>query len=66
MTLAQLRKKYVGKRVADSYAGQHSISIDSDAGDYEYFAEVTIDDDSGNPPGDHQDVRNNQEGRQVF
>lgn len=45
MTLAQLRKKYVGKRVADSYAGQHSISIDSDAGDYEYFAEVTIDDD---------------------
>ena len=45
MTLAQLRKKYVGKRVADSYAGQHSISIDSDTGDYEYFAEVTIDDD---------------------
>ena len=45
MTLAELRKKYVGKRVADSYANQHTISIDSDGGDYEYFAEVTIDDD---------------------
>ncbi len=45
MTLAELRKKYVGKRVSDSYANQHSISIDSDTGDYEYFVEVTIDDD---------------------
>ena len=45
MALAELRKKYVGKRVADSYANQHTISIDSDGGDYEYFAEVTIDDD---------------------
>ena len=45
MTLAELRKKYVGKRVSDSYAKQHTISIDSDGGDYEYFAEVTIDDD---------------------
>ncbi len=45
MTLAELRKKYVGKRVDESYANQHSISIDADTGDYEYFAEVTIDDD---------------------
>ena len=46
MTLAELRKKYVGKRVADSYANQHSISIDLDADpEYQYFAEVTIDDD---------------------
>ena len=46
MTLAELRKKYVGKRVADSYANQHSIPIDLDADpDYQYFAEVTIDDD---------------------
>lgn len=45
MTLAELRKKYVGKRVSDSYAKQHTISIDSDGGDYEYFAEVMIDDD---------------------
>ena len=28
MTLAELRKKYVGKRVADSYANQHTISIE--------------------------------------
>ena len=46
MTLAELRKKYVGKRVSDSYANQHSISIDLDADpEYQYFAEVTIDDD---------------------
>ncbi len=45
MTLAELRKKYVGKRVDETYADQHSISIDADTGDYEYFAEVTIDDD---------------------
>ena len=46
MTLAELRKKYVGKRVADSYANQHTISIDLDADpEYQYFAEVTIDDD---------------------
>ncbi len=44
MTLAELRKKYVGKRVSDSYTNQHSISIDSDTGDYKYFAEVTIGD----------------------
>ena len=46
MTLAELRKKYVGKRVADSYANQHTISIDLDADpEYQYFAKVTIDDD---------------------
>lgn len=46
MTLAELRKKFVGKRVADSYANQHTISIDLDADpEYQYFAEVTIDDD---------------------
>jgi len=46
MTLAELRKKYVGKKVADSYANQHSIPIDLDADpEYQYFAEVTIDDD---------------------
>ena len=45
MTLAELRKKYVGKRVSDSYMNKHSISIDSDVGDYQYFAVVTIDDD---------------------
>lgn len=46
MTLAELRKKYVGKTVSDSYANQHSISIDLDADpEYQYFAEVTIDDD---------------------
>ena len=45
MTLAELRKKYVGKKVSDSYANQHSISIESNGDDYEYFAEVTIDDD---------------------
>ena len=41
MALAELRKKYAGKRVSESYANQHSIFIDSDTGDYEYFAEVT-------------------------
>ena len=45
MTLAELRRKYVGKRVSDSYANQHSIPIDSDTGDYQYFAEVTVNDD---------------------
>lgn len=46
MTLAALRKKYVGKRVSDSYANQHSIPINLDADpEYQYFAEVTIDDD---------------------
>ncbi|MBR3019682.1 MAG: hypothetical protein IKH57_21820 [Clostridia bacterium] len=46
MTLAELRKKYVGKKVSDSYANQHTISIDLDADpEYKYFAEVTIDDD---------------------
>ena len=45
MTLAELRKKYIGKRVSDSYANRHSISIDIDLDDYRYFAEVTIDDD---------------------
>lgn len=45
MTLAELRKKYVGKRVSDSYANEHAIHIDSELGDNEYFAVVTIDDD---------------------
>ena len=46
MTLAELRKKYVGKRVSDLYINQRSIPIDLDADpDYQYVAEVTIDDD---------------------
>lgn len=46
MTLAELRKKYVGKKVSDSYANQQSIPINLDADpEYQYFAEVTIDDD---------------------
>ena len=27
----ELRKKYIGKKVSDSYANQHSISLDLDA-----------------------------------
>ena len=46
MTLAELCKKYVGKRVSDIYANKQSIPINLDADpDYQYFAVVTIDDD---------------------
>ena len=46
MTLAELRKKYVGKKVSEDYSDSYTIPIELDSNpEYQYYAEVEIDDD---------------------